>query len=335
VVEATEADLASFAPPEPRYELARLRALFRTAFSHAPIGLAVVECEPERMSVVNEALCLIVRRTAEDLMGQAVTALIEPADRELDAELRERLVAGELSRYTTELRLRRADASHVWVRFTVAGDGQDPLSLIYQVEDITEAREAQSRLEHLVDHDPLTGLANRRRFDRELAREVERHARSGHGAGLLLLDLDGFKAINDELGHAAGDDVLRSLATAMAARTRATDILARLGGDEFAVLMPEATEESAAVLAEELVELVRAYRHGARRLTASVGVALIDGAAGSELLVRADAAMYDAKAAGGDRFAIRSSPTRSKPRFLRDAAPAPSLGHDGPPTPGR
>ena len=114
----------------------------------------------------------------------------------------------------------------------------------------------------------------------------------------------------------------------MAARTRATDVLARLGGDEFAILMTEATEEAAAVLAAEMVDLAAACSDGDRRLTASIGFAMFDGADASELLVRADSAMYAAKAAGGHRFEMSRSLDRRKARFRRRAAGAPLSGPD-------
>jgi diguanylate cyclase (GGDEF)-like protein/PAS domain S-box-containing protein len=308
VVRATTADLERLEPEEPRFELAKLRALFRTCFSHAPIGLAVVE-QSQEITVANDALCAITGQTAEQLVGGSMEDLIAPDDRAGERELRARLLAGDVPRYITDLRLRRLDGTWVWVRMTVAGDGEAPASLIYQVEDITERRRYQEHLEHLIDQDPLTGLFNRRRFDQELEREVARSARTlESGGAVLTLDLDGFKAINDTFGHAAGDELLRGIADALRARSRATDVLARLGGDEFGVLLVGATPQAAEQVASAAADIVAGYelRVGDRsaRVSASIGVALFGSLAASELAGLADEAMYRAKASGRGRVVV-------------------------------
>jgi len=249
-----------------------------------------------------------VGRSADELIGQRLHDHGEPEGQEIDAEGRRRLLAGELSQYVVEIRLRRADGNTVWVRLTVAGDGETPLSVIYQIEDITERHRLQDHLEYVIDHDLLTGLFNRRRFDQEVDRELERHARLGHGGAVLIMDLDGFKAINDEFGHATGDQLLRGIAATLREQSRASDVLARLSGDEFALLLPEATREVAELVAGKIVRLI-ARQHiavGTERahVTASIGVALLDGLDDLELLALADAAMYSAKASGRNRFIV-------------------------------
>ena len=307
VVRATDAAVPSPEPSEPKSELAKLRALFRTAFSNAPIGMAIVD-QSERVMIANDALGGIVGHSAEELIGRRLHDLVEPEDREIDAEDRRRLLAGELSQYVAELRLRRADGNTVWVRLTAAGDDETPLSVIYQMEDITERQRLQDQLEYVIDHDLLTGLFNRRRFDQELDRELERHARLGQGGAVLIMDLDGFKAVNDEFGHAAGDQLLRGISAKLKERSRASDVLARLSGDEFALLLPEATREVAELVAGKLVRLVARHHVavGSERahVTASIGVALFEGLDDLELLALADAAMYSAKAAGRNRFVV-------------------------------
>ena len=234
--------------------------------------------------------------------------LIAADDRAVEREQRDRLLNGEVLRYVTDLKLQRSDGPAVWVRMTVAGDGEAPVSLIYQVEDVTERRSYQEHLEHLVDHDPLTGLFNRRRFDQELEREVARAARTPDTAGAMLtLDLDGFKAINDRCGHAVGDALLRGIAAGLSGRSRETDVLARLGGDEFALLLPGATREAAEHVAGLAADIVAGYelRVGDQtaRVTASIGVAMLGSHNASELVALADEAMYRAKAAARVRRA--------------------------------
>jgi diguanylate cyclase (GGDEF)-like protein len=180
---------------------------------------------------------------------------------------------------------------------------------VWSFRDVTDRRRFEQRLQHLADHDPLTDLLNRRRFEEELHREVARSARYGTGGAVLLLDLDDFKGVNDTHGHLWGDEVLRGTARLLGSRLRDTDLLARLGGDEFAVLLPEADEVRATKLAEELLEVIRDHdfetNRGSLKLTTSVGVVALAGLAktSSEPMAAADTAMYRAKRDGRDRLA--------------------------------
>jgi diguanylate cyclase (GGDEF)-like protein/PAS domain S-box-containing protein len=177
--------------------------------------------------------------------------------------------------------------------------------------DVTERKRFEAQLQYLADHDAVTGLYNRRRFEQELARRLAYDARRGSGGAVLALDLDNFKHVNDTLGHKAGDEVISRVARGMAERIREQDTLARLGGDEFAVLVPEAGIEQAQAVARSVLEAVRAepivVGGQELRVTGSVGITTFgsrDGVTGEELLVEADLAMYDAKAAGRDRCAL-------------------------------
>ena len=169
-------------------------------------------------------------------------------------------------------------------------------------------REAfQRQLAHLADHDPLTGLANRRRFERELDHHLERFGDDARGA-VVMLDLDHFKDVNDLLGHAAGDQLLASIAQAFGRTVQRCALAARIGGDEFAFLLPEADLAAAEQVAAELVTVVRTHVADLdgvrRRVTASVGAVLIDGRTAEDLLGAADAMLYDAKDAGRDQHAV-------------------------------
>jgi diguanylate cyclase (GGDEF)-like protein/PAS domain S-box-containing protein len=181
---------------------------------------------------------------------------------------------------------------------------------VWSFRDATERERFQSRLQHLADHDALTGLLNRRRFEEEVSRQVALAARYGGAGATLMLDIDDFKYVNDTLGHHAGDDLIRSLADLLRDRLRESDVLARIGGDEFAVLLVRADEAEARRVAEDLLAAMRRHRavfRGQRvRITTSIGVALVDDAVrtGEELLVQADVAMYEAKEAGRDRVCV-------------------------------
>jgi diguanylate cyclase (GGDEF)-like protein len=149
-------------------------------------------------------------------------------------------------------------------------------------------------LEQLAATDDLTGVANRRRFRQELMREVAAAERYARDVSLLLLDLDGFKNVNDSFGHDRGDEVLRAVATLLERRTRKCDLVARVGGDEFAVLLPGISPEQAAELAVRLGESIAA-EVGDLGIRASVGVASYPDVAANHLLNEADRRLYATK----------------------------------------
>jgi len=156
--------------------------------------------------------------------------------------------------------------------------------------------------------DPLTGLGNRRAFDESLARETERARRYGRSLALIVLDLDGFKAVNDRSGHLAGDAVLALAGERIREAVRSSDVACRIGGDEFGIVLPESTLEES----EQLAERLRAHMSsrpasGAGWLTASAGVAELGAGDDPELLFRrADEALYRAKRAGASLLRAQS-----------------------------
>ncbi|MBN1608727.1 MAG: diguanylate cyclase [Polyangiaceae bacterium] len=174
------------------------------------------------------------------------------------------------------------------------------------LSEVTEHKALAHRLERLARTDGLTGVYNRRHLLAVAARETLRARRYARPLSVMLIDVDHFKQVNDSLGHAAGDEVLVRLTHAMTAALRSTDALGRVGGEEFAILLPE-TDEAAAIAASERIrarvaEMVVGTQAGAVRLTVSIGVAALDRSDRdfSELLGRADEALYRAKARGRD-----------------------------------
>lgn len=196
-----------------------------------------------------------------------------------------------------------------------------PRSVLVSVVDVSERKRFEKQLAHLADHDPLTGLANRRKFDAELAAHLDRCRRYGAQGALLMLDLDNFKQINDTLGHGAGDQLIVSVASVLRERLRASDVVARLGGDEFAILLPVADRAATTAVAQDIVELIRTTvcvlaDTQPRSVTTSLGAVLIqdvDATAG-ELLSTADMTMYDAKEAGRDQYVIHDLTEYAIPR---------------------
>jgi diguanylate cyclase (GGDEF)-like protein len=145
--------------------------------------------------------------------------------------------------------------------------------------------------------DPVTGVANRRSLLARTDYEIARHRRAGQSFALVMLDLDGFKQLNDRFGHAAGDDLLRDVAGALRRDMRAQDTVARFGGDEFCVLAPETDEHGTARLAAKVTKAVRDVSVGMDAVAGSVGVALFpaDGRSAAELMHAADERLLEAK----------------------------------------
>jgi diguanylate cyclase (GGDEF)-like protein/PAS domain S-box-containing protein len=293
-----------------RRGLHEVRARFESAFDHAPIGMALVDMKG-RWLQVNDALCRITGHTRAALKATTLPALTHPEDVDIDADPLRELLEGRIPSYQVEKRYRHAWGHYVWGQLTaslVRDDQGQPLYVVSQVQDISERKELAQRLEYLIDHDFLTGLANRRRFEQEVVREAERVARYGAPGAVLVIDLDNFKEVNDTFGHMAGDDLLKGVAGAVRHRIRQTDLLARIGGDEFGVLLPQADSDQAQVVADGIVKALG--RHVAVlgdqsiRVTASVGLAMFDGLSPAELMACADLAMYEAKQAGRNRFAL-------------------------------
>jgi diguanylate cyclase (GGDEF)-like protein len=188
-------------------------------------------------------------------------------------------------------------------------DKLEPADRAIVDEALSRAEKTETELRYLADHDPLTGLLNRRRFRAELDAHVGFNGRYGGRGAVMIIDIDGLKAVNDELGHQLGDNMLRRVSEILRERVRATDLVARLSGDEFAVLMPQTDVAGALQLGEDLREQVAegfSSKDEAGMATISLGISMFGrGEVGAEaVLVSADQAMYRAKGEGRNRIAL-------------------------------
>jgi diguanylate cyclase (GGDEF)-like protein/PAS domain S-box-containing protein len=290
---------------------------FRRAFDDSATGMAVVGVDGDRRDVVldaNESLSRMLGCSREQLIGsRALTDMADPAHAAAVARGMARLQRSEDAVHRAEYRIVRPDRVRIWLDMTASlvrdAEG-NPLYRLVQVLDVTERKQAEERLRYLADHDPLSSVYNRRRFEQELQRELDHAGGRNRRGVLLVLDVDDFKAINDTLGHAAGDAVIARLGETLRERLRSADVVARLGGDEFAAILRR-TDMAAALDTAYALQTLVSDRLGEvlgdwdRRVTLSIGVAPIDGARATttvdELLGRADRALYTAKAAGKNR----------------------------------
>lgn len=253
-----------------------------------------------RLVYFNEAAAALLGYTPEEFgrlepWGFAGSATAQ----ERAARMAEIQAAGEMT-FFSEGRLKNGERWVAEVRSRWVEDVCGPL-VVSVSHDVTDRVTARETLEHLAFHDPLTGLANRALFDDRLEVAIAGATRHGNLLGIAFIDLDGFKTVNDTLGHDVGDQVLITLARRLERTARAEDTVARFGGDEFVIIFPRLASEGALdAVAEKLrARLKEPLTVGAERieLSGSVGLALFDPSADNArtLLMRADVSMYEAK----------------------------------------
>ncbi|MFN2616167.1 MAG: AMP-binding protein [Thermoleophilaceae bacterium] len=312
--------------------LADAQEQFAKAFENAPIGMALVRFKEGGEQVfmrVNRALCDLSGYPGDELVGSSVGDLLLPDERDEARRLVQKLLSEDAGMHSLEHRYLRRGGQVGWVasNLSIVRDRQGrALYGISQIQDVTKRRELDERMRYLADHDPLTGLLNRRRFEEELERETELARRHGRLGTVLVVDLDGFKYVNDSFGHDAGDELIRAVADELKESCRSTDLVARMGGDEFAMLLPETEIEGGERLARKLIGNLRdrSFAVGRSavnvRITASIGVASFgpDGPAPDEVLVAADLAMYSAKEGGRDSAATHSDENSEDPGGMSD-----------------
>ncbi len=274
---------------------------FRTAFEHSPLCVSLVDLDGLILDI-NAAGAELMQRTREDLIGTDARACVHPADLDRCIEATSEQISGLDA--VAEFRMVRPDGSMVWVMSRAAlftPDEDRPPYVISLQTDITARRNLEERLEREATTDPLTGLLNRNAFMSHV--QLALTSRTKAPVGLLFVDLDRFKAVNDTCGHDVGDEVLIHVARAIERVTRGGDIVARLGGDEFVVLCHGVDTGTIATVGSRVVDAVCAPIAVGPHLIqvgASVGGALATSTEEvTELLRRADGAAYQAKRQGG------------------------------------
>ena len=283
--------------------------------------------------------------SAEEMLGQQLQILYPDAHdqhRERDgAERRRRLLSGISESEDYESVHRRKDGSLVPVSATTSAlrdHSGEIIGLVATLRDMGERRRTEAQLAYLADHDALTSLFNRSRFEQALGHAAARARQAGYQAAVMMLDLDNFKYVNETYGHRAGDELVVSIAGALQDRLGPGDVLGRFGGDEFGVLVADTTAEQAEALADDLLALIRDHEMQINghpiRVTASLGLVTFDGIQTSpeDVLADVDRAMYQSKERGRNRLTalqpcdrgwVRDRLNRSTEHVIRGA-----LDHD-------
>ena len=301
-------------------EAVETAARLRVLIEHVPAAVYIDMADPDvsdggRLAYMSPQIRGILGFEPEEFIGdpELWPSRIHPDDR-----------AGAIDAYEThwrtgeplraEYRMVARDGTEIWVRdeaFAMADDTQSGRRVSQGLLVlITDRKLLESKLIHDALHDPLTGLANRVLLRDHLERALARHGRSPGTVALLFVDLDDFKQVNDQFGHAAGDQILCQVSERLREAVRADDVVGRQSGDEFAVLLDRVLGEDEAVVAAERIlrELRRPFQLGGRVVVVggSIGIAVADerGMVAEELLIQADAAMYAAKRAGKCTFAV-------------------------------
>ncbi len=294
---------------ETERENARYREIIGTLdasyriLEESPIGMCSVDLDG---NVLRSNMAFLALGGAE---ATSIVAMVPDEDRATLRHAFTRLMEGRTPSVRIETRVRKPTSSEVWCEITAVAmrQGLPDAAILLLINDVTERRLREVRLRQLAEMDPLTGLHNRRSFVhalRERLTALERPRRAGGDWALLLIDLDGFKDVNDTCGHAAGDAVLVAVAAAIRDRTRLDDTVGRLGGDEFAVLFRSGIEDAVTIGEQIITRIAVAARSvpGTPPVSASVGIVRLRPARrAEELLEAADDAMYQAKRAGKAR----------------------------------
>jgi diguanylate cyclase (GGDEF)-like protein/PAS domain S-box-containing protein len=293
-----------------RSQVQRRRAdeRFRALFQHAPDMVAVLNGEG-RIAYSSPSASAALGNEPGALQGHSVFEVVHPDDR---AGMRQKFSAllGERDGVMRlQCRVMNSGGGFRWFEFTASNQMHNPalLGVVINARDVSENRAFQERLAHEAQHDPLTGLPNRRRMQDVLGSSLRTGA-----VAVLFVDLDGFKPVNDVYGHEAGDELLRQVAERLGRCVRGQDVLSRVGGDEFVVLMPgvldPADAETMSARVRQAIEAPFRVQGHDITIGASVGVHLAPSTSDpDEALRSADHAMYTVKHAGGGRRARRST----------------------------
>jgi diguanylate cyclase (GGDEF)-like protein/PAS domain S-box-containing protein len=296
-------------------EVTRMQERFRAAFHSAPTGMALALAATGELVEVNAGLAAMLRCAPESLVGKTLQDITHPDDA-VQVEASIGSLTPDSRSGNVQRRYVRSDATVLWgaTSISVMTDPSGEPMVIVHILDVTQQMVAAEQLSWSATHDVVTGLSNRSHFLERLDQALRVH--EGRDVAVLYLDLDRFKVVNDSLGHATGDDLLRTMAVRITESVRDEDLVARFGGDEFTVLLTDAPLEIARAVADRVRAALSApvlLGDAEGDVTVSIGLAFAGGAeVNADDMVRdADAAMYRAKDQGRDRIEVFSPETHA------------------------
>lgn len=285
-------------------------ALFRSIMDNAPIGMAIQSLDGQFLQV-NRTLCELTGYKKEALEKLSLDDIVYPDDLVNESNPIQRLIEGKDRYYQIEKRIRN-NGSFAWVEITRSilrnTHTGAPLYFIVQVEDINEQILNREKIRYLAYHDILTGLPNRQLLYEQLIKTLALAKRYERIFAILFIDLDKFKNINDTFGHDVGDNLLKEVTSRLNKSFRASDLLARTGGDEFILVLTEIkAPQDAGIVAEKTLKIIRKpiiICNQSMQIGASIGIVTYPkhGHDITELMKKADSAMYTAKYAGGNQY---------------------------------
>ncbi|NGO15419.1 EAL domain-containing protein [Streptomyces sp. HC44] len=334
LAESVTSRIDAVPPPAPEAAAPHPEAhTFQATFAAAPVAMAIVDREG-LVVTANDTLTALLGAGPDGLVGRVAADLVDLASDARTWHAYREVLRGRQARLRCTRRLKHPEGHSLWAQVTISPLPEEERAVLLSVADISARRELQARLRHLQMHDPVTRLPNRTLFFERLsaALEAEAYEESGTGRiGLCYLDLDGFKAVNDTLGHRVGDRLLSAVAERLtrcaneAGYARAaTPLVARLGGDEFALLVEDSTgTDQLAELAESVLTSLQApFDLSGQRLSVSASIGVVERHAADTtatgLMQAADTTLYWAKADGKSRWTL-FDPERNAHRMTRQA----------------
>lgn len=286
---------------------------FHGAFQDAPIGMMLVDLE-WKITRVNRSICDMLGYTEAELLTRTFQEITHPEDIGTDLDLVRQMIAGDINDYRLEKRYFHKDGHVIWMLLSASllkDQNRIPAHFIFHIQDISEYKKIQKQISEYAYQDPLTNLPNRRLLQDRLNLALTHARRYKRHMGIMFLDIDHFKAVNDTHGHAFGDELIKAVANRLSDCVRSADTVCRLGGDEFVIVISEiANQHDISVVAHKILKSTSkpiVIEGIEAQVTMSVGAVIYNADSDDNvdtLMKKADQALYEMKREGRNGFRI-------------------------------